>query len=184
MESDDPINVSVLCVSKRSVYKTLFNIDCYDINRDCRTFTGSNPVVCHPPCRSWSAHCRHQAKPLPGERELALFCVEKLISNGGLLEHPANSKLWDELNLPKPGDKSRDGFWSIRVDQSWFGDERVKKTWLLFYGVNLYDLPEIPFLLHDKKQHKWDTMSKTKRSSTPRDMALWLIEAARKSTVK
>lgn len=67
---------------------------------DVRTFQGGMPIVGHPPCRSWSAFCRHQAKPLLGEKELAPFVVEHLRKCGGVMEHPAHSTLWDALNLP------------------------------------------------------------------------------------
>ena len=40
-------------------------------------------VVCHAPCRPWSAHCAHQAKPEPGEKELGPFCAEMLRKWGG-----------------------------------------------------------------------------------------------------
>ena len=53
--------VAVLCVAGNSIYHTIPNVEAYDINRDVRTFDGSLPVVAHPPCRSWSAYCAHQA---------------------------------------------------------------------------------------------------------------------------
>lgn len=171
--------VSVLCASRGSVYKRLEGVDVYDINRDCYTFDQSTPVVAHPPCRAWSAYCRHQAKPREGEKDIAPWCVDQLRQCGGVLEHPAHSTLWDHLSLPKPGDRRRHGLWSYALNQSWFGDTRTKKTWLLLSGVD--DVPEIPFRLHDSAgdRRRWQVMSKNQRAATHIDFARWLVATAR-----
>ncbi len=174
--------IAVLCVAKNSIYKTLHDVDCYDINRDCRTFPGGVPIVAHPPCRSWSAYCAHQAKPLPGEKELGPWCVEQLRKWGGVLEHPAHSRLFDACNLPKPGNESKAAeCWSMEVEQSWWGDSRKKLTWLAFFGVLPCDLPPIPFVLRDPNgdRRRWQLMSKTQRSATVREFAEWLVSVAR-----
>lgn len=175
--------IAVLCCSTNSIYKQLQGVECYDIKRDVRTFTGGMPIVAHPPCRAWSAYCRHQAKPLPGEKELGPHCVELLKQLGGVLEHPAHSRLYDELQLPKPGQPERDGLYSIEVNQSWWGDSRIKKTWLLICGVAKHDLPEIPFRFHDTQgdRRRWQVMSKHQRAATTKDFAEWLIEVAKRT---
>jgi hypothetical protein len=177
--------IAVLCVASNSIYKTIEGIEVYDQSRDARTFTGGMPIVAHPPCRAWSAYCRHQAKPLPGERDLAPYCVDWLAKCGGVLEHPAHSTLWTTLGLPRPGERSSDGFWSMKVQQSWWGDKRSKNTWLLIAGLRPNDLPEIPFRLHDPRMDRehWNTMSKHQRAATPPAFARWLIEVARASSV-
>lgn len=177
------MNVAVLCAAKNSVYKS-FEVDVYDIERDCRTFDYSKPIVAHPPCRSWSAYCRHQAKPLPGEKELGPFCVEALKQCGGVLEHPAHSLLFDACNVPKPGNRERDGLWSMWVQQSWWGDTRTKNTWLLFSGIDKRDI-ELPFALHDPDgdRRRWQLMSKHQRSATSIEFATWLIQTASKARV-
>ena len=86
--------VAVLCVSKNSIYKRIERVEAFDLARDARTFGGGMPVVAHPPCRSWSAYCAHQAKPLAGEKELGPLCVAWLRECGGVLEHPAHSRLF------------------------------------------------------------------------------------------
>lgn len=43
------MKVAVLCVAPKSVYHSLKDVECYDINRDVRTFEGGMPVVGHPP---------------------------------------------------------------------------------------------------------------------------------------
>ena len=177
--------VAILCAARNSVYKTLPGLDVYDIDRDCRTFRGGMPIVAHPPCRAWSAYCRHQAKPVDGEKELAPWCLAELRAWGGVLEHPAHSVLWDEFKLPKPGWEARGDWWSMEVNQSWFGDSRTKKTWLLFSKILPHDLPEMPYRLHDAKgdRRRWQVMSKHQRAATCPQFAEWLIEAARSVAV-
>ena len=173
------VQVAVLCAARNSVYKTMEGVEVYDIERDATTFRGGMPVVAHPPCRAWSAFCSHQAKPSPGEKELAPMCVDWLRQCGGVLEHPAYSRLWDYCGLPKPGDKMKHGMWSARVSQLWWGDARLKQTWLLFAGISPDDI-EIPYRLHrgTGDRSKWNAMSRQKRAATPPRLAAWLVEAA------
>lgn len=173
--------VAVLCVAKKSVYKTLKGVECYDQTRDVRTFAGGMPVVAHPPCRSWSAFCAHQAKPEPGEKELGPLCVEWLKKCGGVLEHPAHSRLWDACNLPKPGQAHRgNGLWAIEVLQSWWGDTRTKATWLCFSNVNPIFVV-YPLQLHEPHgdRRRWQLMGKQQRSATHPALAQWLVDMAR-----
>lgn len=174
---------SVLCCSITSVYKEIFDLDFYDINRCYSTFIGLNPIVCHPPCRSWSRFLKHQAKPLEGERQIAIDCVNTLISNGGVLEHPAHSELFDYMSLPKPDDFSHPDFFTVKVNQSWFGYPTLKPTWLLiskdieeFFFTPLFFIPfrDIPILSK--------TSSREFRSLTTRPFAEFLIKIASFST--
>ena len=175
-----PLAVAVLCAARNSIYKQMDNVEVYDIERDVRTFQGGMPIVGHPPCRSWSAFCRHQAKPLPGEKELAPFVVEHLRKCGGVMEHPAHSTLWDALKLPKPGERQRDGLWTLWVKQCWWGDVRTKNTWLLFSGIDVWTVAT-PFQLHEPKgdRRRWQVMSKHQRSATVPAFAQWLVDTAR-----
>jgi hypothetical protein len=174
--------VAVLCAARNSVYKGLDGVEVFDIDRDARTYCGGLPVVCHPPCRAWSAYCAHQAKPLPGEKDLAPMCVSRLRECGGVLEHPAHSRLWDELSLPKPSEPQRDGLWAMAVKQAWWGDSRTKATWLLFSGVCPNDI-EVPLRLHNPAgdRRRWQVMSKHQRAATCPAFAKWLIGVARAS---
>jgi hypothetical protein len=176
--------IAVLCAARNSIYKTMPDVEVYDIDRDVRSFAGGMPVIAHPPCRAWSAYCRHQAKPLPGEKELAPLCVEWLRQCGGVLEHPAHSRLYDELRLPKPGEAERDGLWSMAVRQSWWGDTRSKCTWLLFSGVAKKNV-DVPFELHQPQgdRRRWQVMSKHQRAATPPAFAKWLVDIASASEV-
>ena len=175
--------VTVLGVAKKTAYNDIAGVDLYDIGRDMRTYSGHNPVVCHPPCRAWSRFYRHMAQPLPGEKELAIFCVETLRRCGGVLEHPAYSLLWDALDIPRPGERERGGLWCVRVDQYWFGDSRRKKTWLLFAGVDRRSLV-IPYRLSPRTfADLWSANSGRKRSATPPAAAQWFVDIARESRV-
>lgn len=173
------MGVAVLCADSISVYHSIEAADVYDEKRDARTFRGGVPVVAHPPCRAWSAYCRHQAKPPPGEAELGPMCVAWLALCGGVLEHPAHSRLWAEMDLPLPGDGVRGCFWAAAVKQVWWGGPVVKNTWLLFAHIPPAAV-EFPFVLHDPKgdREKWNRLSKRKRAATPEAMARWMISTA------
>ena len=127
--------VAILCTAPKSVYHSLPGVECFGRKRDVRSFVGGMPVVAHPPCRSWSAYCAHQAKPEPGEKDLGPLCVEWLKKCGGVLEHPAHSRLFSHCNLPRPGWTSRGDFWTAEIWQAWWGYPMRKASWLLFCGV-------------------------------------------------
>lgn len=181
--------VAVLCAARKSVYKEIPGLDVYDINRDARTFTGGMPVIAHPPCRLWSAYCRHQAKAENpnAEMELGRWCVEQVRRCGGILEQPAHSRLWDECAIPKPDSlvtASKDTGFSIEIPQFWFGDEREKSTWLYVRGLFKFELPEMPFRLKPDGGDRriWQLMSsKNQRERTPKAFAEWLVECARRT---
>jgi hypothetical protein len=175
--------VAALCVSRRSVYKSIYGVEAFDVIRDARTFAGGMPIVAHPPCRAWSATCAHQSKATPEEKALTPWAVDQLRQWGGVLEHPAGSRLWAELDLPKPGEPERGGLWALALDQFWFGDTRPKKTWLLFAGVSKGEI-EYPLRLRVTGEvNAWDKLSKTRRAATSPAMAFWLVDIARRSRV-
>ncbi|MCB0595475.1 MAG: hypothetical protein KDD28_15390 [Phaeodactylibacter sp.] len=74
--------VAVLFARNDSIYKSFDICDVYDIDRDARNFSGGLPIVAHPPCRAWG-RLRAFAKPLPGEKDLALFSVDMIRKWGG-----------------------------------------------------------------------------------------------------
>ena len=175
------MKVAILCAATKSIYHTLPDVVVYDTRRDARTFCADMPAVGHPPCRAWSAYCAHQAKPLPGEKELGLWVVDQLRHVGGVLEQPAHSRLFAAAGIPLPGEPARDGVWSIQVDQSWWGDSRKKATWLAFFHVHPSAV-NYPLLLRGDDagdRRRWQVMSKTQRSATPPEFAAWLVSLAR-----
>lgn len=175
------IKVAVLGVAAKSIYKTFTDVECFDAKRDLRSFSGGMPILAHPPCRSWSAYCAHQAKPLPGEKELGPFCVDWLRKCGGILEHPAHSRLFAACGLPKPGETDASGAWTAQVLQAWWGDTRTKKTWLCFFGIPRSQVV-FPYRLHNPQgdRRRWQVMCKQQRSATNPALAEWLVETVRK----
>lgn len=169
--------VAVLFSRKHSVYKTLPDLDVFDIDRDARNYVASLPVIAHPPCRAWG-RLRSFAKPRDGERDLAIFAVDQVRRCGGVLEHPASSTLWNVAGLPRPGYgfDSFGGF-TFSVDQSWFGHRAPKPTWLYIVGVDPSRLPSVPFHL-GVASGRIENMGVTERESTPILFAKWLVELA------
>ena len=174
--------VSVLFAARNSVYHSLDGVEVYDAKRDATTFDMSTPIVAHPPCRSWSAFTAHQAKPEPGEKELGLFAVDCLRKCGGILEHPAHTRLFDAAGIPHPGQPSRDGMWSLQVWQAWWGYPMKKATWLAFSGIDSSKV-ETPFRLHSMgaDRRRQQLMSKNQRAATCLAFAQWLVNYSRTS---
>lgn len=180
-----PRTVAALCVAPNSVYKAAPGVEAFDLARDVRTFAGGMPVVAHPPCRAWSAYTRHQAKPAPGEAELGPLCVEWLKREGGVLEHPAHSRLFAATGLPLPGQRIGDLF-TVAVLQAWWGYAMRKATWLVFSRVDVKAL-EFPYREHDSRagagdRRRQQLMSKHQRAATHPALADWLVSAARTAT--
>lgn len=173
--------IAALCVSGRSIYHHLPGVDAYDVRRDARTFDGDCPVIAHPPCRTWSKYLRQLAKPpdRKAEQDLAFFCLEKVIRNGGVLEQPAGSHFWEAANLPTPNAPAQDPFfWTLYVEQSWFGYCSRKPTWLLICGVPRRQMPAMPFTLVQRSQNAGSSFE---RSRTVTSFAAFLCQIARSS---
>jgi len=172
--------IAALYVRNDSVYKEYPIIDCYDIDRDARTFKGGMPVIAHPPCRAWGK-LKAFAKPRSGEKELALHAVQVVRENGGVLEHPSGSSLFGTI-LPRPGKMDEWGF-TLSVNQFWFGHKAQKKTYLYIVGIKPHGIPEYPISFdlptHGVSRTKnLKEISKADRERTPRMFAEWLIETA------
>jgi hypothetical protein len=173
--------VAALCVSGRSIYRHMPGVVAFDQYRDARTFLGGMPVVAHPPCRCWSKYLSHQAKPKDraGEMALGLWCVDQVIRYGGVLEHPAGSRLFEVADLPLPGDFADPFLYTVYVEQSWFGFPTRKPTWVLVSGVPPADLAPFPFSLDSSSRGLAGGFWKEMYSRTLPDFAVWLVETAR-----
>lgn len=185
-------NVAVLFARSDSVYKQIEGLDVYDIDRDARTFNSDLPVIAHPPCRGWG-RLRGLAKPRPDEKDLALFAVDQVRKNGGVLEHPESSDLWRVKNMPNPlyyapGSKDEFGGWTLPISQNWFGHKARKNTWLYIVGVDPGSIPVIPLVLGEakyvvtkgKRTKAWKKeISKAEREHTPAQLAFWLVDLAK-----
>ena len=167
--------IAALCTTSNSVYETIPGVDCYDVKRNARSFTDNRPVICHPPCRGWSAFMAHFANPIPGEKDLAYFCAEQVMRNGGVIEHPKHSR-FVKLFMDDPKWKI------ITIHQEWFGYPIQKATWLLM--PSHYEIPELPFSLQAPKmpgeqKRIFENMSHRQRHLTSYSLALWLISLIR-----
>lgn len=182
-------DVAILFAMPGSVYNSIPGCDVYDLARDAKTFPGGFPVVAHPPCRTWGNLAKFATLAVPGERDLAIWAVQQVRENGGVLEHPATSKLWPELSLPGVGAgfDSFGGF-SIGVLQFWFGHRAEKRTKLYICGLDLRDVPELPFkmgypthIISGKTDNAYRKkhVNKRERSATPEPFALWLVKLAK-----
>lgn len=172
--------VSVLFACRRSVYHSNDICDVYDEKRDARSFSGSLPVVAHPPCRAWGRY-KHRAKTVEGERELAFFALEKVMANGGILEHPACSSFFAEARLPRPGEFDfRSGGQTVVVYQGLYGHRALKPTWLYLVGVSpaYFDssIPDRPFV-------SVENMCRAERERTPKPFADLLIQACKDNSI-
>lgn len=194
--------VAVLFGRSDSHYKALPGVDVWDIDRDARKWPGGSTVVAHPPCRAWG-RLAHMAKPRPDEKELARFAVAMVRQNGGVLEHPAASKLWADQSLPQPG-AGADAFggWTLGISQHWWGHRATKNTLLYIVGVSPRDIPDLPELRLGDGTHviAQDTrkgnggrrlvqgdlgwrpfVTHAEREHTPPLLAQWLVELARRA---
>lgn len=196
------MTIAILFARHDSVYKTLPGCDVWDKARDARLWPGGSPVVAHPPCRAW-CRLRHFAKPEPGEKELALWAVDMVRRWGGVLEHPASSRLWAEKPLPRPGRRDEWGGWTLPVLQWWWGHRAEKRTLLYICGVEPSQLPEMPLRLgrsecvirFDKRRpdgshiRKGDPdwrqpLGQAESEHTPVEFAKWLVELATRTAAR
>lgn len=164
----------VLFTAPKSPYPALGR-ECYDLARDARTYVGSAPVVAHPPCRAWG-RLSHMAKPRDDEKDLGIYALCTARMNGGVVEHPAGSKLFDVIGV-RPGTRCRSGGWIMPVWQSWFGHVARKNTWLYIVGVEPRDVPRIPLVLGEPSG-RVEKQCAAHRELTPPAMAAWLCELA------
>ena len=180
------MDIPILFTESNSFYKSLPGTDCYDIKRNALTFQGESAVIAHPPCRLFSRLRAFSTAP-QSEKELAYFALSVIQQNGGILEHPANSILWKEKNLPFGNQIDEFGGFTLSVDQHWFGHPARKNTWLYIVGLSPGQLPNysLKFDAIQFKQDKADNKSGKKeipkklRNATPPDFARWLLEIAR-----
>lgn len=181
---------SVLFARADSIYKEL-GCDVWDAERDATKWPGGNQVIAHPPCRAWSA-LAHMAKPRPGEKDYARWSVKMVRRWGGVLEHPASSRLWADQNLPRPIERDEYGGFTVAMPQWWFGHRADKPTRFYVCGCEPKDLPEVPLVLGEApcvvttSKRKCETppeewrerLGNREKEATPRAMAEWLIAVA------
>lgn len=167
--------ISILCAKKDSLYKTIPGLDVWDEDRDAYLFTGSNPVITHAPCAQWS-RLKAFSKQDADQKELAFHCLKYVIRNGGIFEHPAGSSFFKEAGIVKN---------IYSVDQSWWGFEARKRTYLFFSKCKPLAMPfpeTIPSLYvappSSTRPNTWHNrhMKKSERSTTILPFAYWMID--------
>lgn len=133
-EQHDP--VAALYVEPGGPYFDLADVDCWDESRDARLYDGPYPIVAHPDCGPWGK-LRHLYQGTG--HDCAPRAVEQVREWGGVLEHPATSRLWPALGLPRPDEqRTRDGSggWTENVFQVDWGHVARKQTWLYCVRVD------------------------------------------------
>lgn len=182
--------VTVLFARADSIYKTLPGVDVWDAARDARKWPGGSPVIAHPPCRQWG-RLRQFAHGDDTEKSHGPWAVDQVRAWGGVLEHPAQSTLWEAASLPAPGLRDAFGGWTLPINQHSFGHRAEKKTWLYICGVEPRDIPDLPLVLgrathciRPTKSHpRLPSVTKAEREHTPIDLARWLVELAGMASV-
>lgn len=158
MTGSDPVALFT-CASSPYLW---LGVECYDLARNALTFDGPNRVICHPPCRTWGRF-KAVAKGLAGERELALWAMDLVRRNGGVLEHPASSGLWKHL---LPGDST------ITVPQCDWGHRAQKMTTLFYAGLGPMPPRPHPYV---GRLVPVELMGRHERERTPAAFAEWLV---------
>lgn len=190
------VRPACLFVCKRSVYKTLA-ADCYDIDRDARTYAGNAPVVAHPPCQLWGKMANVNFKRWGGEHNRPgndggcfSFALDAVNRCGGVLEHPAETYAWKAYGLTKPhgiGWQPSGEGWVCEVWQSAYGHRARKRTWLYCHGTQSPlearwerkdGTHQVGF--HDQrgKARNKPTLCKREANATPPEFAEYLIALA------
>ena len=191
--------VAALFVRADSIYKTLPQVDAWDIDRDARAFDGGMPVVAHPPCARWSmingvvlSRYPHKAEEFAWGNDSGTFAfaLDAVRRNGGVLEHPAGSRAFAHHGLPMRG-RAPDAFggWTCEIRQCDWGHRAEKRTWLYVVGAHPDDLPPLPpprqatalIVRMPECRAFVELMGKAEREHTPPELALWLVELARRT---
>lgn len=127
--------IAALYVDPRGPYPALLGASaCWDETRDARRYEGPHAIIAHPDCGPWGK-LRHLYRG--HGHDCAPRAVEQVRRWGGVLEHPAGSRLWTHASLPRPG-APRDawGGWTEEVCQVDWGHVARKRTWLYCVGVD------------------------------------------------
>lgn len=200
-------SVAALFVSPKGPYWGRPDVDAWDEERDARDYRGLLPVVAHPPCGRLSKLAAHTEARYPGRFPIGVdggcfaSALQSVFAWGGVLEHPAESKAWDEYSLPSPkfgkwfgflrslpGRRSRALAYVTEVMHVDYGHEAQKRTWLLYVGIN----PPAPMVWQGRKASKvvgfctnncdtplTDRLGSQEASRTPEAFAECLISLAR-----
>lgn len=181
-------DVAALYVDPKGPYPSMPGVDCWDAERDARLYDGPHPVVAHPPCGNWTASAKLRSAYGRDDADCALRALEQVRGWGGVLEHPAGSRLWRAADLPPPGGlPDGHGGYTLAVRQCDWGHVAAKPTWLYVVGatVDPATFPTSKAPTHVCSGGKWrgtprrKVCSAQQRRRTPPAFAEWLVRLAR-----
>ena len=183
--------VAALYIDPRGPYPKMPGVDCWDEARDANNYDGFDPVVAHPPCGPWSK-TRHLCNEATlATADCAIEAVGFVRRNGGVLEHPANSRLWSTIGLPPPaGGHDEFGGYTVAVNQVSWGHCCVKPTWLYMVGIRgdvmraglrTGGTPTHCVCTGPRQLKRLPVASKPLKRRTPPLFAEWLVSLARAS---
>lgn len=179
--------VAALYVDPKGIYPQIFGVEAWGEEEDARRYKGPYPVVAHPPCGPWGRLrflCKHQ------DARLGPAAVRQVRLWGGVLEHPAHSKLWRECMLPNPdGWPDKWGGRTYAVEQVAWGHPCVKPTWIYVVGVDEarvragIRIGGVPThrVTSGPRGSRLPSLSKVRVHLTPQAFAGWLVSLARVS---
>jgi hypothetical protein len=177
-----------LYVDPRGPYPDLVR-EWYDEKRDARTYAGPWPVVAHPPCERWGDQfhgCFPADHPkrrhLGDDGETFVAALLSVRTYGGVIEHPAHSKAWNNFGLPKPSHRGwtfpdRFGGRSASIEQGHWGHKARKPTWLYAVGAPVVTLPLGPSEANVRLDKACSHEARY-RSMSPVAFAEWLVSLA------
>lgn len=167
-----PHTPAVLGLPRTAVYADL-GAACFVDQASAARFDGRRPVIAHPP-RHAGGRVNPQGRSSPRDRALTLWMLEQVRAWGGVLEHPAHSRLWTDAALPAAGDRLDPyGGWTLPVWQSWWGSSRPRPTWLYVVGYEGPHMPAMPLALASAA-----TEQGPEPDTLPAAFAAWLVEVA------
>lgn len=176
--------ISILYIEKNSNYNVLKNSDLWDEKRNALLFSGKNVIIAHPPCRLWS---RLRSFSTAGKCEMLCGINSILLarSNGGIVENPFPSKLWDVMQVGTPLKPDKYGGYLVKINMSDFGFPARKPTALYICGIDYKDLPAPPlnfnridFTISSSKGSKKKELKKNSRSTTTFQLIKYLLKVA------
>lgn len=175
--------IPILFTLPGSNYTKYSFTDCYDVNRNALSYKGTAAIIAHPPCRLWG-RLSHLSKAPKSERLLAIWAIIKVRANGGVLEHPAGSRLFRKMNIPLDGSPDHYGGFVISINQHWFGFQAQKRTYLYIVGCSRSQLPPFPLsfnaVTHSiSSSRNYLELDKSKNSVTVPQLCEWLFEIQR-----
>lgn len=154
-----PMITTILCIQHDSNYLKIPGLDLWDKERNALNYKGNEPIIAHPPCAQWSK-LKGFAIPDPEAINVAIYCTELVMKNGGILEQPAYSTLFKYMGI-KP---------TLSVNQRWWGFRAEKPTWLYFNQVE----PRRLQLKFDATETTVTNMDKGERAKMPLEFCKWL----------